>query len=179
MIPSRNDVNNRTRRAFLCAFLALPAYASFAACGGHTESPALIADAGADAPTSIDDAADEHDAVIDPTMDIIDPTMDIIGPTMDVSDRDAGSECRALATSRGMTPPAGVCPADAGPPPFRRYGCLPAPQSGTCEDAYSEACVLHTYACGLSLRADGVACGPLIDSAGQCCYVTWGSCVID
>jgi hypothetical protein len=121
--------------------------------------------------------SDSMDVVSEDAVYRIDVTIDSsIGPPIE---RDAGAECRALATNRGSLPPDGVCPADAGMPRFLRYACLPAPESGNCEEAYSEGCVLHTYQCGLSQRADGIWCGPLTDSTGDCCYVTWGNCPID
>jgi hypothetical protein len=128
----------------------------------------------------MDDAADDRDATDD--RDAADDRGATVDATRDAGvqvDKDAAAVCRALATGRGSTPPDGVCPADAGMPIFRKYACLPAPESGTCEDAYDEECVLNTYACGISQHATGIGCGPLVDSTGQCCYVTWGGCLID
>jgi hypothetical protein len=153
------------------------------ACSNESTPSDPIVDSGPSEPTSTEDVTDDIEVASDATggikFDIVRPPYSDVsvdkGPAID---KDAGIECRALATSR-MPPPDGICPADAGMPMFRSYACLPAPESGTCEDAYSEACVLNTYACGISQRATGIWCGPLVDTAGQCCYVTWGNCFID
>jgi hypothetical protein len=152
------------------------------ACGGASSNGASV-DGGQilDGGPILDDNADD----IAPTDNVaetdaaIDVTTDRGQPVDARADIEAGVECRALAMNRGAMPPDGVCPADAGMPRFRRYACLPAPDGATCEEAYSEACILNTYACALSQRALGIWCGPLVDSNGQCCYVTFGDCLID
>jgi hypothetical protein len=148
-------------------------------CGDATEATDTTIDAGSDVSSSTDVVSE--DAVHGPedAAHVVDITTDLASDNRPPIDRDAGAECRALSIDRGSSPPDGVCPSDAGKPPFLRYACLPAPESGTCEESYSEACVLHTYECGLSRRADGIWCGPLTDSVGRCCYVTYGNCLID
>ena len=172
--------------------LAFALGTSWLACGDGATPPSTVIDGSSDeAPPSTDDAGGRSEATVDATIDAtadasVDVLIDRVAPDrQNPSDRNsapdmnAGIECRALAINRGSMPPDGICPADAGMPPFRRYACLPPPESGTCEDAYSEACVLNTYLCLLSERARGIVCGPLVDTAGQCCYVTWGDCLID
>jgi hypothetical protein len=106
---------------------------------------------------------------------IVEPQPDRYAP-----DYDAGRACEALVVGPPQRmPPAGICSVDGGPH-FTTYACLPRPSDGkTCEEAYDEPCVLHTYNCGLSKRADSILCGPVSDASGDCCYLTGGNCLID
>ena len=56
--------------------------------------------------------------------------------------------------------------------------CLPFPEKGpnACATAYSNACILSNYACGLSGRGERVA-GPLPSTKG-CCWKVEGRCPI-
>jgi hypothetical protein len=81
-----------------------------------------------------------------------------------------------IVGERQPLPPPGVCEVDAAM--LRTtYACLPAPPNGmSCEQLYDTPCVLSTYACGIVLRANSILCGPVSDSAGDCCYLTQGGC---
>jgi hypothetical protein len=58
------------------------------------------------------------------------------------------------------------------------YACFPKPAApATCASAYTEACVLATYGCGLQSVGDA-ACGPDPAAPDQCCYTVVGDCPV-
>jgi hypothetical protein len=56
--------------------------------------------------------------------------------------------------------------------------CFAKPDSGDCDAAYSRACVVSKYNCGLAQAGDTFGCGPLADRPEACCYEVFGSCPI-
>lgn len=67
--------------------------------------------------------------------------------------------------------------ADAGSSTVVRV-CFAKPDTGDCDTAYSRACVVSKYKCGLAQAGDSFGCGPLADRPEACCYEVFGSCPI-
>jgi hypothetical protein len=67
--------------------------------------------------------------------------------------------------------------ADAGTSTVMRV-CFAKPDTGDCDAAYSRACVVSKYRCGLVQAGDRFGCGPLTDRPEACCYEVFGSCPI-
>ncbi len=67
--------------------------------------------------------------------------------------------------------------ADAGSSTVMRV-CFAKPDTGDCDTAYSRACVVSKYKCGLAQAGDSFGCGPIVDRPEACCYEVFGSCPI-
>ena len=87
-------------------------------------------------------------------------------------------DCKAHLVSTAMQAPPGTCGFDAG---FfsLNYNCFSAPAApATCAGAYTDACILSTYSCGLTQGGMSIACGPVNEIQGLCCYVIDGDCAV-
>jgi hypothetical protein len=148
-------------------------FAGLPSCGG--EIPGVDpspADAASDLTSTGQDAARSDTIIVPP----------IITTHLDV-DFDMGGWCHRAVVSREQNPATTVCPGeDAGDASYTRgrvRACLPAPPVGhSCDDIYTQSCILNTYSCGLQQRATSLLCGPLPGPNDQCCYVTAGGCPI-
>jgi hypothetical protein len=157
---------------------------STAACGQNMVFGSVNAGGGGGASVA-DDATsdvsrDEGSAAVDATADSI--IVIIVGPSHDGDILGDGSHYCApmIVGQRQRLPPPGVCDdVDAGTL-STTFACLPPPPNGmSCDEAYDLLCVRSTYSCGIVMRADSILCGPVSDSAGDCCYLTQGQCAPD
>ncbi|MFT3773962.1 MAG: ferritin-like domain-containing protein [Minicystis sp.] len=87
-------------------------------------------------------------------------------------------DCAPHLVSSQQTSPEGTCVTD--PNAFSvNINCFAPPAApATCADAYTTECILSTYQCGFSNHGDSIACGPMPDATGACCYVIVGDCPI-
>lgn len=142
---------------------ALGGAASTGACSSSTSSSGF--DAAAPDATSTEDAtAPPLDGA--PSADVV------VVPPVDASvckDQPVSIE-RVVGQACGGS-------ADAGTSTVVRV-CFAKPDTGDCEAAYSRACVVSKYVCGLAQSGDRFGCGPLTDRPEACCYEVFGSCPV-
>jgi hypothetical protein len=86
-------------------------------------------------------------------------------------------DCKPNLVSTTMSAPPGTCGLDAGFFPLN-FNCFVAPAAPATCAAYTEACILSTYTCGFSQGGMSIACGPVNEIQGQCCYVIEGDCAV-